>query len=86
MIEETEGNFEILKDHKGGLDNPDVFYILTKLGRNCTERFPKNRPEMVQVLKSLETSNPQATQASSIRKLFFYFKIVIHLITIILSF
>jgi hypothetical protein len=64
MIEDTEGNFDILKDPKGGPDNPDVFYILIKLGRSCTEKIAKNRPEMVQVLKSLETSMPVATQSS----------------------
>jgi len=54
----------VLKDAKGGPDNPDVFYILMKLGRNCVEKLAKNRPEMVQVLKNLEVSVPLATQSS----------------------
>jgi interleukin-1 receptor-associated kinase 1 len=65
LFDETE-NPEVLKDQRGGQDSPDVFWILVKLGKACTQRLAKDRPEMVQVLKSLEGL---MSQASSIRKL-----------------
>ncbi|XP_035714820.1 pelle-like serine/threonine-protein kinase pik-1 isoform X2 [Folsomia candida] len=67
MVEEFEGITDKLKDAKGGGDNPDVFPVLVNLGRHCTERLAKKRPEMVEVLKSLEAAMPYAT--SSIRTL-----------------
>lgn len=66
MVEDFEGITDKLKDTKGGHDNPDVFPVLLNLGKHCTERLPKKRPEMVEVLKSLEAAQPHAT--SSIRK------------------
>lgn len=65
MVEEFEGITDKLKDAKGGGDNPDVFPVLVNLGRHCTERLAKKRPEMVEVLKSLEAAMPYATSSIS---------------------
>jgi len=68
VIEDAEGNYEPLRDQKGGLENPDIFWHFIKVGRSCTEKLAKNRPEMVQVLKAFDLFiSQQNTQASSIR-------------------
>lgn len=68
VIEDAEGNYEPLRDQKGGMENPDIFWHFIKVGRSCTEKLAKNRPEMVQVLKAFDIFiSQQNTQASSIR-------------------
>lgn len=69
VIEEAEGNYETLRDAKGGNDNPDIFWHFIKVGRSCTEKVAKIRPEMVQVLKAFDSFlSQQNTQASIISK------------------
>lgn len=69
VIEDAEGNYEPLRDQKGGIENPDIFWHFIKVGRSCTEKLAKNRPEMVQVLKAFDLFiSQQNTQASSISK------------------
>jgi len=63
IFEETE-NVEALKDPKGGSENPDIFWILVRQAKLCTQRLAKERPEMASVLKSLDGLMSQA----SIRK------------------
>ena len=64
MVEESE-NLETLRDLKGGQDSSDIFIKLIILGKSCTRRLAKERPEMVQVLKTLDGFFSQPT---SIRK------------------
>ncbi|CAG7832147.1 unnamed protein product [Allacma fusca] len=63
MVEEAE-NVENIRDIKGGQDTSDIFLQLITLGKNCTRRIAKDRPEMSLVLKSIEGF---FTQPSNIR-------------------
>jgi len=74
MVEDAEGNFEALRDLKAGSECADVFWLLIKIGKNCTTRLAKERPELSQVLKSLD-SNMAMSQASSISKYLLHYKL-----------
>lgn len=70
LVEDCD-NVEKLKDLKPGVnEHSDIFQVLLNLGKLCTEKIPKRRPEMVEVLKQMEqlhVSHPQSV--GSFRKI-----------------
>lgn len=43
-----------LKDTKAGIENDQVYHNLVVLGKWCSNRLSKDRPEMVSVLRKLD--------------------------------
>ncbi|XP_050440658.1 serine/threonine-protein kinase pelle-like isoform X2 [Adelges cooleyi] len=69
-VENNDNSISEMIDAKAGLDECNVFPCLISLGKKCVNFKPKDRPEMEQVLKQLDTIILQDKHQSTVRHSF----------------